>query len=78
MSEETIEAQQEPLIMPRKAAAMLGLSAAVLEVWYRIGDASPHVRIGRKVRYRSVDIEAALAACAQDHCGPQPNTAGTP
>lgn len=63
--------------MPREAAAMLGLSVAVLEGWHRIGGAPPCVRIGRKVRYRSADIEVAPAACAQDHRSPQPDTAGT-
>lgn len=78
MSEETTKTQHGPLIMPCEAAAMLGLSATVLKGLQRTGGVPPRVRIGRKVRYRSADIEAMLAANAEDHCNPPADTAGTP
>lgn len=50
-----------PLLRPREAAKLLGVTEAALERWRHTGAYTiPYVKVGRCVRYRRQDIEAFI------------------
>jgi hypothetical protein len=50
------------LLLQKEAAARLRLSERTLERWRLTGDGPPFVKCGRRVAYRSADIEAFITA----------------
>lgn len=59
----TTPTERQILVTPRDAAGMLGISERTLWAMKESGQL-PHVRIGRSVRYRIVDLEAWAASQA--------------
>jgi predicted site-specific integrase-resolvase len=58
----------DPLVHPRNAASILGLSEGTLAVWRSTGRYDlPYVKCGRLVRYRMEDIQAFIERRTQTH-----------
>lgn len=50
----------------RSAAALLGVSVALLRKWRRTGAGPAYLRIGKLVRYRLSALRSFMDACAVD------------
>jgi excisionase family DNA binding protein len=51
-----------PYLSTRQLAEFLGLSKVTIELWRRQGRGPAHIRLGSRVVYARVDIDAWLAA----------------
>ena len=64
--EEPPVAETDRCVAEQPAAALLGVSAALLRKWRRVGGGPPYLRIGRLVRYRLPDLRKFIESCAVD------------
>lgn len=63
--------ENDDLLSPREAAAMLHMAPATLAIWRcRKRYPLPYVKVGRKVLYRRSDLNAFLARNRVEMAGP--------
>ena len=56
------------LLTPEQAAEILGVTYQTLAVWRSTGRYNlPFVKVGRRVMYRAIDVEAFIKERLRDH-----------
>jgi len=58
--------QIDHCVSERQAAAVLGVSVALLRKWRRTGGGPPYLRIGKLVRYRLSALRNFMDSCVVD------------
>jgi len=61
--------ETEHCVPERSAAAVLGVSVALLRKWRQTRGGPPYLRIGKLVRYRISDLRRFMDSCAVDPNG---------
>lgn len=56
-------------VSERPAAAVLGVSVALLRKWRRTGGGPPYLKIGKLIRYRLSDLRYFMDSCTVDPNG---------